>query len=44
MWVFGKEVKNREVYIKISMGKANEETICISFHIAEHQIMYPFKN
>ncbi len=43
MWVFGKEVKGNEVYIKISMGYLNLSVICISFHIAEHKMMYPFK-
>lgn len=43
LWVFGKEVKGREVYIKISMGRPNLSTICISFHLAEHPIIYPFK-
>ena len=43
MWVFGKEVKGREVYIKISIGQPNLSTICISFHLAEHPIIYPFK-
>lgn len=44
MWVFGKEVKRREVYIKVSMGMENHSAICISFHIAEHSIRYPYKN
>jgi hypothetical protein len=43
MWVFGKEVKNQEVYIKISMGTKNSNTICISFHLAERAMNYPFK-
>lgn len=44
MWVFGKDVKGKEVYIKISMGRPNSQTICISFHEAEHPIDYAFKN
>ena len=44
MWVFGKKVKKKEVYIKITMGSQNNKTICISFHIAEKQMTYPFKN
>lgn len=44
MWVFGKEVKQQEIYIKISMGQENSEVICISFHFPEHSINYPFKN
>ncbi|MCM1532187.1 MAG: toxin [Bacteroides sp.] len=43
MWVFGKDVKGQEVYIKISMGKPGKRTICISFHIAEYPMHYPFK-
>lgn len=44
MWVFGKDVKGRAVYIKISLGNTDCQTICISFHLAEHELKYPFKN
>jgi len=43
MWVFGKDVKKHEVYIKIALGHPNSATICISFHKAERPIKYPFK-
>ena len=43
MWVFGKMVKAKEVYIKITMGTMNNSVICISFHLAEHKINYPLK-
>jgi hypothetical protein len=43
MWVFGKSVKGKEIYIKVSMGLANSKAVCISFHVAEHSIHYPFK-
>ena len=43
MWVFGKIVKSRETYIKVSMGLENNQAVCISFHIAEHPMKYPFK-
>ncbi len=43
MWVFGKDVKGREVYIKITLGYENGQTICISFHLAESPLQYPFK-
>jgi len=43
MWVFGKEVKTVEVYIKISLGLPSAEVICISFHKAEFSISYPYK-
>lgn len=41
MWVFGKIVKGKEIYIKITMGIAGAKVICISFHIAEHPMNYP---
>lgn len=44
MWVFGKEVSGKEIYIKMSMGNENNPAICISFHIAEFSINYPYKN
>lgn len=44
MWVFGKKVKRKEVYIKVSLGNKNNKTVCISFHIAEHSMNYPLKN
>lgn len=43
MWIFGKQIKNREVYIKVSMGIENNQAICISFHISEHPMNYPLK-
>lgn len=44
LWVFGKTIKGREVYIKISHGEFNEPVLCISFHFSERPISYPFKN
>lgn len=43
MWVFGKTVKGKEIYIKIAMGMKESKVICISFHIAEYEISYPHK-
>lgn len=43
MWVFGKMVKKKEVYIKITMGALSTSVICISFHLAEHKMVYPLK-
>ncbi len=43
MWVFGKEIKSKEIYIKVSMGFSGKQTLCISFHIAEFPMNYPFK-
>lgn len=43
MWVFGKQVKNIEYYIKISMGRVNQNGICISFHPSKKPMQYPLK-
>ena len=43
MWVFGKTIKKKEVYIKITMGAAGSSVICISFHLAQHKMNYPLK-
>lgn len=44
MWVFGKLVKGREVYIKLSLLNNDGPVLCISFHIAEHPMSYPYKS
>ncbi len=43
LWEFGKTIKGKSVYIKITMGNKNKPVICISFHLAEYEIKYPFK-
>lgn len=43
MWVFGKTIKKKEVYIKITMGALGSSVICISFHLAQHKMQHPFK-
>ena len=41
---FGVQVKEIEVYIKISLGLPNKRVDCMSFHKAERPITYPHKN
>ena len=43
MWVFGREVKKNEIYIKITIGFPGGSVICISFHAAESKMNYPYK-
>ena len=43
MWVFGKTIKKKEVYIKITIGPMGSSVICISFHLAQHKMNYPLK-
>lgn len=42
-WEFGKRVRKKEVYIKISLGLEGKAVRCLSFHIAERPIKYPYK-
>lgn len=43
LWEFGRFLQSKEVYIKITFGVINKPVICISFHLAERAIVYPFK-
>lgn len=40
---FGLQINGNEVYIKLSLGLPNKMIDCISFHVAEFPIIYPFK-
>ena len=42
-WEFGKDIKAVEVYVKISLGRADGPAICMSFHPAERKIIYPYQ-
>jgi hypothetical protein len=42
-WEFGIKVRNVFVYIKINIGKKSKPVICISFHIAEYKMKFPFR-
>jgi len=44
MWVFGKIIKGREIYIKVTISKITGVPVCISFHKAETPMNFPFKN
>lgn len=41
VWVFGVEINNEEIYIKLSDNFKYELAKCISFHEAEHSLKYP---
>ena len=44
VWVFGKNIKKEEIYIKIFINALpNMANVCISFHIAKHKLTYPLK-
>ena len=44
MWVFGKMIQGKEVYIKVSMGQYGEKVLCISFHFSDYEMKYPYKD
>ncbi len=44
MWIFGKSIKSKHVYIKLTISKISNSAICISFHKAEFPIEYPLKD
>ena len=41
MWVFGKEIKGQQIYIKLTISKITDQAICISFHKAESPMDFP---
>jgi hypothetical protein len=43
MWVFGKQIQAKEIYIKVTMGQESDRVVCVSFHFAEHPMNYPLK-
>ena len=45
LWVFGRNIFHCEIYIKLKLANVAgiEIAKCISFHIAEHQMNYPYK-
>lgn len=49
VWVFGKMINNREVYIKLKFSEYNDPgeliptVYCLSFHYAKRSLIYPYK-
>jgi hypothetical protein len=43
IWIFGKTIKEIEIYIKIKVSQKYKQSICISFHEAERPLDYPLK-
>lgn len=44
VWIFGKIVRSKEVYIKLKISQQSRfnKAICISFHPAVKSLSYPF--
>lgn len=45
VWIFGCEVNNREVYVKLKAVEVNGEKYakCLSFHPSQYPLQYPLK-
>ena len=43
IWEFGKIIEGKEVYIKLKIAQLGEVRLakCLSFHIAEHPLLFP---
>lgn len=43
LFVFGKDINNRQVYIKLKIkGENNRRISCLSFHYAKHKMKFPY--
>lgn len=43
LYVFGKEIKGKEVYIKFKIREMeSKKVICVSFHYSEHKMKYRY--
>ena len=43
LFVFGKDINSRQVYIKIKIkGTENKYILCLSFHYAEKEMTFPY--
>jgi hypothetical protein len=44
VWVFGLSLSGEEVYVKLQViSDPPEQCVCISFHVSEHPMHYPFR-
>ncbi len=43
LFVFGKQVNNKQVYIKLKIkGDPPSHIVCVSFHYAEHDVVFAY--
>lgn len=44
LFVFGKSIDNKLVYIKLKIkGNTSKKILCLSFHYARHNMNFPYK-
>lgn len=45
LYVFGKQINSQLVYIKLKIKERKKKyVLCVSFHYAEHNMTFPYKN
>lgn len=44
LFVFGKDVRGRIVYIKLKIREGKRKILCISFHYAEYNLDFPYRS
>jgi hypothetical protein len=46
VWIFGRHIEDREVYIKLKLATVGKEMIakCLSFHPAEFPLCFPLRS
>ena len=45
LFVFGDEINNRQIYIKLKIKeKTHKHILCVSFHYAKWKMQFPFKH
>jgi hypothetical protein len=45
IWIFGKKIGGKEVYIKLKIAQAGKDKIakCLSFHAASYPLCFPYQ-
>lgn len=43
LFVFGKDINSKLVYIKLKIKEKTKRVLCLSFHYAKHDMEFPYK-
>ncbi len=46
IWIFGKHIAEKEIYIKLKIAQVSKEKIakCLSFHAANFPLCFPYRD
>ena len=42
LFVFGKDINNRLIYVKLKLRKQQKQVVCVSFHYAKDKMEFPY--